>query len=158
DDPSNWNYTLIQNDGGVARSVYYPRFNNLGAPIRANYGTDKLNSIAIGLITQALTNKQKFFLWLAPFAPHEPEAPAPRYRYVYRGARPPPDPSFLQKMSNAPAWVNALPTPNSLLCQIRWLNIVRSMRALDDGIDAIMTTLSNFSALNNTMIFYCTDQ
>lgn len=152
-----FNYTLSAN-GRLERYGDAP----------AHYSTDVLAEQVIAFIEQAEANdEQPFFIYFAPFAPHGddvpngPATPAPRHADAFAGATAPRSPSFNEAdVGDKPPPVARLPllTPE----QIRAIDHehrtrLQSLLAVDEAIDRIIQALAERDELENTYIFFTSD-
>ena len=100
-------------------------------------------------------------MWLGTQAPHAPAAPAPRHENAFPNAAPPRLPSFDEKdISDKPDWVRDNPSLNRgqvAVMKDRYRNRLRSMLAVDEMIGRLMTTLKRSGELDNTYVFFTSD-
>ena len=102
-----------------------------------------------------------FFAYVAPLAPHDPSTPAPRDAHLYDGIQGPRLPSFNEAdVSDKPSWIRQLSKLSS--SQISAINKrhekrVESLQAVDDLVEGVVNTLNNANALDNTYIFFTSD-
>ncbi len=142
--PSYYDYELWIN--GVSRSY---------GSSPADYSTDVIRDLAVQALRSSPANSP-VFAWIAPFAPHSPQTPAPRHQGVpcSGGARwNPPDYNELD-VSDKPAYIRALPLlsppkPNAPTC--------RPLLAVDDLVAAVRNELSSEGRLANTIFVYSGD-
>jgi N-acetylglucosamine-6-sulfatase len=163
--PPGWDRWDGKEQGGGG-SVYYDyTVLKQGFPVAygggpGDYGTDVYASLAVNFIRTAPTDKP-FFLYFAPTAPHPPWTPPPRYESTYASMSMPhlPDLNELD-VSDKPAWVRALPslTPEELtgLDRARRLEY-EALLGVDDAVRNILQALTARGELENTVIFYLTD-
>jgi len=101
-----------------------------------------------------------FFIYLAPFAPHSPQTPAPRHQNAFPGAKAPRVPSFDEpNVSDKPQWLrNVPPLSNNDIQSIdkRYRERLQSLLAVDEMIKSIIDTLAA-NELANTYIFFTSD-
>lgn len=143
---SQFNYTL--NENGILHD--YEK-----AP--ADYGTDVLTSKAASFIRRASRANTPFFLYLTPLAPHWPAAPAPRYAYLFPGAKAPRTPAFDEAdVSDKPKYIQNLPRIRPPLDELYGKRL-RSMQAIDDMVASVVHQLARQGVLNNTYIFFTSD-
>jgi arylsulfatase A-like enzyme len=102
-----------------------------------------------------------FFMHLSPLAPHGPATPAPRHKGMFKGLQVPRTESFNEAdVSDKPQWVRELPLLNPKQIQQldnEYRNRLGSIQAEDDMIEEIFKTLEETGELDNTYIFYTTD-
>ena len=102
-----------------------------------------------------------FFIYLAPYAPHAPYTSAPRHANLFADLKAPRTPNYNEAdVSDKPAYISDL----SLLTQEQQNTIdknyrkrLQSLQAVDEGIEAIVNTLKASGQLDNTYIFFTSD-
>lgn len=119
------------------------------------YSTDVLSASA-GSFIRGVPASQPLFLWFAPYGPHAPFKPAPRYANAiptFTGIRPP----NLNEadVSDKPGWVRKL-APGGTWDSYR-LSQLRTLLAVDDAIANILGALKATGRLNTTMIVFASD-
>ena len=145
-----FNYTMNENGQQVAYG---------GAP--NDYMTDVLTRKSVGTIQRASQAGGPFFLYIAPFVPHSPATPAPRHATLFPDAQAPRGPAFNEAdITDKPRPLRFLP----LLTAQDIDNIdtlyrqrLRSMQAVDDMIAALVATLRETGELDNTYLFFTSD-
>lgn len=147
--PNYYGYSLIED--GVKVSY---------GSTAADYDVDVLASKASAFIgTQ--TAAQPFFMVLAPFAPHIPSIPAPRYTDAFQGIAPTRLASFNEAdVSDKPAWVQALPTMTTADVtkeDTDRRHQLETMLAMDDAVHAVIDALTAKGVLDNTVVMYLSD-
>jgi N-acetylglucosamine-6-sulfatase len=102
-----------------------------------------------------------FFLYVAPFVPHAPATPAPRYAETFPGVQAPRTPSFNQTdVSGEPQWLRNRPLlGDHQIASIDELyrKQLQSMLAVDDLIENVVNTLRETGELDNTYIVFSAD-
>jgi N-acetylglucosamine-6-sulfatase len=122
---------------------------------------DVLAQKAVGYVRDRSADEQPFFMWLGTKAPHAPATPAPRHKSTFLDARLPRPPSFNEHdVSDKPDWIRDNPPlkpkridPMDSLYRDR----LRSMLAVDDMIGQLVETLKESGELDNTYIFFTSD-
>jgi arylsulfatase A-like enzyme len=145
-----FNYTA--NDNGTIKT-----FGN--AP--EDYEQDVFRDKAIDFIRRAAQGGQPFFMWMPTYSPHQPATFAPRYADAFPDATAPRPPTFNQAdVSQQPSWVQNRP----LLTDTQIASIdalyqkrLKSMLAVEDTVEAIIEALSDTHQLDNTYIFFGSD-
>ena len=125
-----------------------------------DYETDVLARKAAEFIRHS-AGEAPFFIYLAPFAPHGPLIPAPRHSNEFADHQAPRPPSFNEAdVSDKPQWFRDL----GLLSQSQIDDIdqrsrdrLRTLLGVDDLIKTIIDTLTAYGELDNTYLFYATD-
>lgn len=151
-DGSGGFYDYQVNDNGTKR-----RYGSSSS----DYATDVLSRETGEFIGASVTQRKPFFAYVTPKAPHEPATPAPRHEHAYDGVRAPRPPSFNEKdVSDKPPWIRQLPrlSPQEQ-AQIDRRHELRaeSLLALDDLVEAVVNRLRSSGQLDNTYIFFTSD-
>ena len=146
-----FNYTLNEN------GILVPYGN---AP--EDYLVDVMTRKAVDFIQREATpDNTPFFLYVAPFVPHTPATPAPRYANLFPGVKAPRLPSFNEAdVSDKPDFIQAKPLLGDLqIAQVDALyrRRLQSMQAVDDLVEGIVATLKATGQLDNTYIFFTSD-
>jgi N-acetylglucosamine-6-sulfatase len=122
---------------------------------------DVLSEKATGYLHHAADEGSPFFMWLGTKAPHAPALPAPRDAHTFLGARLPGPPSFDEEdVSDKPSWVrNNPPLDRKQIASMEDLyrKRLQSMLTVDDMIGHLVDTLKKNGELNNTYIFFTSD-
>jgi arylsulfatase A-like enzyme len=137
----------------------YQGIKNINANDRL-YSTDYLTDQALAFLRESSANpNQPFFLFFAPFAPHDPATPPDRYAsesapYVTSLSYNEVD------VSDKSSYGNALPllttTQEHTVARLQQ-GVHGSLRALDENIGRLLEELQQSGALENTIIFYLSD-
>lgn len=146
-------YDYVLNENGVLASY---------SPDEENYFTDVMNRKAVDFIERAAQDETQFFLYLAPFAPHEPATPAKRHLDLFPSIAAPRTPSFNENdVSDKLGDMSR----NQLLTEEQISNIdymyrqrILSMQAVDEMLLNLITTLEKTGELDNTYIVFTSDQ
>ncbi|HEY9827824.1 MAG TPA: sulfatase [Stenomitos sp.] len=126
-----------------------------------DYGTDVYIQKATHVIQSAAAHKKPFFIYLALNAPHTPATPAPRHLGLYNNKIAPRTPSYNEAdVSDKPNYIQSLPLltskqKNSL--DILYRRRLESLQAVDEGIKTLYETLAQAKQLDNTYIFFTSD-
>ena len=114
-----------------------------------------------GNVPSFLLPDRPFFMWLGTTAPHQPAEPAPRYEDALAGASLPKPPSFDEEdVSDKPAWIRDNPPLSQeqiSYMQDLYRKRLQSMLAVDDMIGQIVDALKETGELDNTYIFFTSD-
>jgi arylsulfatase A-like enzyme len=164
--PPGWNEWYSAVNGDKAYSEYTYILNENGKQVSygnqpQDYGTDVYVGKAVDFIQRTAKTDQPFFIYLAPYAPHAPYTPAPRHANLFPDAKAPRTPNYNEAdVSNKPSYISNLP----LMTQKQmdkidadYRNRLRSLQAVDEGIEKIINTLKSVGQLNNTYIFFTSD-
>ena len=145
-----FNYTLNQNGKLIPHGA---------AP--ADYMTDVITARARQFIAGAAAGPSPFFLYVATYAPHRPYTPAPRHAALFANAKAPRTPSFNEAdVSDKPEGVRARPplTAGDIAFIDRGYRLrLQGLQAVDEMVAAIVRTLRNNGQLDNTYIFFTSD-
>jgi arylsulfatase A-like enzyme len=161
--PSGWDewYGIV---GGPTFFNY--RLNETGKIVSygsnpEDYLTDVLAEKAADFIRRTAPTGQPFFIYLAPYAPHQPADPAPRHLDTFPGVQAPRTPSFNEAdVSDKPTWVRNTPprTPGQIAqLDALYRRRLQSMLAVEDLIENLIRTLRRSGQLRNTYIFFSSD-
>ena len=131
-------------------------------PTQKNFFTDVMSRKAVDFIERAADDDTPFFLYLAPFAPHEPAAYPARHQDLLKDITAPQPPSFNEEdVSDKPFDISHQP----LLTDDQIVGIneyyrkrVLSMLAVDEMIKDIFVALEESGELENTYIIFTSDQ
>jgi arylsulfatase A-like enzyme len=122
------------------------------------YSTDLLSAHAVSFIR---STPRPFFLVYAPFAPHAPATPALRHQDAFAGLSPPRFPSLNEaNVGDKPTWLQSRPqfgTAGHERLQALMLGQLRSLVAVDEGVEAIVQALEETGRLSDTMIVFTSD-
>jgi N-acetylglucosamine-6-sulfatase len=145
-----FNYTLNEN-GKLVRYGSEPEA----------YLTDVLTEKAVDFIRRTVPTGQPFFMYIAPYAPHQPATPAPRHEDAFFGVEAPRTPSFNeQDVSDKPIWVRNMPprTPAQIAqLDALYRKRLQSMLAVEDLVQRLIETLRAVSQMGNTYIAFTAD-
>lgn len=160
---------------------------NFDEPVsyEGQYSTDILAEKAYGFLDDALNelsnNGKPFFLTVAPTAPHSdvnikqkvihgnfsedsnvqsPPIPAERHKHLFKDVVVPRTPNFNPDIHGGASWISRLPQQNQTNIDFNdhfYRNRLRSLQAVDEMIDSLMNRLSEADILDNTYIFFSTD-
>ncbi len=147
---SEFNYTLNENGKQVA-------YGNKPA----DYGTDVYVGKTVDFIQRSAKDGKPFFIYLAPYAPHAPYTPAPRHANLFPDAKAPRTPNYNEAdVSDKPLYIRDRP----LLTQkqmdaidVDYRKRLQALQAVDEGIENIVNTLKATGQLDNTYIFFTSD-
>jgi len=146
-------YDYYLNENG--KLVPYP-------PTQANFFTDVMSRKAVDFIERSADDKTPFFLYLAPFAPHEPAAYATRHQDLLKDITAPRPPSFNEEDVSDKSFDMSHQPP---LTQEQIANIdeyyrkrVLSMLAVDEMIKEVFVALEESGELENTYVIFTSDQ
>ena len=144
-------YDVTTNDGGTPHLVTY-------GTTEADYSTDVIAREDVEFI-ESTPADQPLFLYTAPYAPHGPATPAPRYAGTYATAAIKHSPSFNESdVSDKPAYISSLPPLSSTrIAQLdaRARAQRESLESVDDLVADVMAALGD--RVRNTLFFFTSD-
>ena len=147
---SEYGYVLNQNQ---SYHVYQHR--------PQDYGTDVYVGLTDRFIRGASRAHHPFFAYLSVYTPHQPATPARGDRRKFRHAAAPHTPSFNQAdVSRSPGYVRDLPQfspAESHAINVLYRKRIRSLQALDRGVERLVHTLRVTKQLANTYIVFASD-
>jgi N-acetylglucosamine-6-sulfatase len=118
---------------------------------------------ALNFLEQAHKQSERpFFLLFAPHAPHTPATPAPEDKNLYEDLAPYRPASFNEAdISDKPGWLQEqkpLLTEENIATMDEYrLDQLRSLRAADQAVAAILNTLEEQGEIDNTLIIFLSD-
>jgi len=164
--PPGWDEWYSAVNGDAAYSEYNYILNENGKQVGygnqpEDYGTDVYMGKAVDFIQRTAKTGQPFFIYLAPYAPHAPYTPAPRHANLFPDAKAPRTPNYNEAdVSDKPGYISNLPqmTQKQMdAIDADYRNRLRSLQAVDEGIEKIVNTLKANGQLNNTYLFFTSD-
>ncbi len=151
DPPNFYNYKIINQAGTVT---------SFGAASE-DYSTDVLAEKVVSFITNNARIAQPLFVLFTPYAPHLPATPAPRHEGSFSGESLPRPPSFNEKdVSDKPAFMSEWPLMDDATIQAAetdYRKRLESLRAVDEAVGNIITTLETTGRLANTVVIFTSD-
>ncbi len=146
---AEYNYQL--NENGTLK--------NYGAQ-PADYLVDVLARKSRDFI-DANAGKQPFFMYVAPYVPHQPATPAPRYAHAFPDAKAPRTASYDQAdVSAEPNWIKGRPHLSPAVqtyIDSLYRRRLQSMLGVDDLLRTIVDALTQTGQLDNTYIVFTSD-
>lgn len=139
-----------------------------------NYTTDVVAEKALAFLQEALEKDDPFFLTVAPIAPHsnwvldytadvsyldEPKS-AVRHQDLFQDYKIPRTENFNAAIINGGSWTKDLPELNETVLEYNdeyQRQRLRALQAVDEMLLALVTELEEAGQLDNTYIFYTTD-
>jgi arylsulfatase A-like enzyme len=123
--------------------------------------TDVLRLDAISFLRDQAGSSAPWFAYVCPHAPHEPYYPADRYAggYATESLRDVPSVGE-ENLSDKPAWVRAEAPYTDTERETdthAYRGMLRELQEVDDMVKRLMGTLANTGQLDNTYVFYLTD-
>lgn len=127
----------------------------------ADYLVDVLAKKSNAFIEQHAGKRQPFFLYVAPYVPHQPATPAQRHATAFPGVRAPRPPSYDQAdVSAEPAYVRdrpKLPPAVARFDDRLYRRRLQSMLGVEDMLAGIVRTLKATKQLDDTYIVFTSD-
>ena len=125
------------------------------------YQTSQMSNRSTAWIRQMLHDKQPFFAWIGPHAPHYPADPAPWHQGAFAGKQAPRTPAFGAAAPDHHRMVAQEP-PIDARCadcvdqqfRDRWASLL----SVDAMVGALIGTLEQASALDSTYMIYSSDR
>lgn len=163
--PPGWDTWFVPN-GGKPYEEYNYKINDNGTT--RTFGiqpADHLNDVLLTraklFIQAAAPGTKPFFLYLAPYLPHEPSTPPPRYAGLFPNLKAPRPPSFNEAdVSDKTRWLRRRPSLTT--AQIDEIDALyrkqrQSIAAIDDMVESVIKTLEDTGELDNTYIVFASD-
>ena len=127
----------------------------------SDYLTDVLARKSTAAIRQAARDSVPLFLYLTPFTPHLPAVAAPRHAGLFSSTQLPAPANFNEAdVSDKPIAIRSRPllgpTEIASLTTI-YQKRLRSLQAIDDLVDSVVTALEKENLLSKTWIIYTSD-
>jgi N-acetylglucosamine-6-sulfatase len=163
--PAGWDEWYVPVDGTPYEEFAYTMTENRRLVVYgerpSDYMVDVLAATATAFIRAAAASDQPFFMYIAPYAPHFPYTPAPRYAGAFAGTMAPHSPSFNEAdVGDKPKWVSKLPplTPSDIEnIDLTFQTRLESMLAVQDLVAALVGALEAAGKLDNTYLFFTSD-
>jgi N-acetylglucosamine-6-sulfatase len=144
--PGYFDY-LVSDDGNPRRFGH----------AQADYSTDVFAATADRFI-RTTPSSQPLFLYFAPRAPHGPATPPKRYARSFSDLAPYRPPSYEEAdVSDKPQYVRNLSRTDSTAADDLRRNQYRTLLAVDDAVERIVTALSDTGRLDHTMVVFTSD-
>ncbi len=166
--PPGWD-TWVSPVGGTPYSGLNYQLNENGRLVR--YGRDRTDYLQDVLAERASTfihsvigadgrRVRPFFLYLAPYVPHQPATPAMRYQSLFADINAPRTPSFNEAdVADKPAWVNQARLTEALASSIDpfYRRRLQATMSLQDVVLRTVAALVETKQLDNTYVFLTSD-
>ncbi len=163
--PPGWDYWAARLAGAAPNLAYGYRLNENGV-LRthgerpADYATDVYFAKALRFIDQAAAAGAPFFLVVSTTAPHDPAIPAPRHAHLFPTAQAPRPPSYNEaEIGDKPGFVQRAAFRPGFIARTDELyrQRLRTIQAVDEGIDAVITKLAAVGRLEATYVVFTSD-
>uniref|UniRef100_A0AAY4AZR7 N-acetylglucosamine-6-sulfatase n=1 Tax=Denticeps clupeoides TaxID=299321 RepID=A0AAY4AZR7_9TELE len=130
-----------------------------------NYNTDYLTDLIFNRSLEFLKNRspqRPFFIMLSPPAPHSPWTAAPQYQTSFSNVKAPRDGSFNKPGGKDKHWLLRQPVNPMANSSINYLDDAfrrrwQTLLSVDDMVEGLVKKLDEIQELNNTYIFYLSD-
>ena len=146
----SYNYTLNENGKQVA-------YGNTPA----DYGTDVYARKTTEFIERSTKEGKPFFAYVSVYVPHTPATPAPRHANLFPDVKAPRPPNFDEAdVSDKPNYIRLRPklsARNLAEIEKQYRLRLQSLQAVDDLIENVVNTLKQTGQLDNTYIFFTSD-
>jgi N-acetylglucosamine-6-sulfatase len=161
--PPGWDEWDSPNGGNPYAEFNY-RMNENGKSVAyganpQDYLVDVLSNKAGSFIEKQ--SSKPFLLYVAPYVPHQPATPAPRYADAFPGVQAPRTASFNEAdVSTEPQWLRDRPLlgdPQITTIDQLYRKRLQSMLAVDDLVEHVVDTLQKTGKLDNTYIVFTSD-
>src|SRR5215208_4065173 len=127
----------------------------------AGHSTDAFANEATDFIRRSSANPEPFFVMVGTKAPHAPPEVATRYQNSFVDTPLPRPPNFDEPdVSDKPAWVQSYPRMSASVIDTtttEYRQGLRSMLSVEDLLEQTIATLQETGELNNTYIFFTSD-
>lgn len=148
---------------------------NGGKPVsyKGQYSPDITAEKAYGFLEEATQHPEPWFLTIAPIAPHsmvklepadEYNADLPQYAerhaHLFKGYKIPRDANFNPEHQGGTGWIKSLPRLNATIIDYNdrfQRSRLRALQSVDEMIEQLIKTLEAKNLLDDTYIFYTTD-
>jgi N-acetylglucosamine-6-sulfatase len=126
-----------------------------------DYGTDVYRDLALDFVRRSARAGAPFFLYFAPYAPHEPATPAPRHLAAFPGAMAPRTPGYNEvDVNDKPAYVARSPLMSPRVRRAvddLYRRRIRSLQAVDEAVAAVVDSLAALGILGRTYLVFSSD-
>ncbi|HEX7588101.1 MAG TPA: sulfatase, partial [Anaerolineae bacterium] len=163
--PPGWTEWYSANKGNPYAEFNY-QLNENGKPVAygknpEDYGTDVYVGKTVDFIQRTAKTGKPFFVYLAPYAPHAPYTPAPRHANLFPDVKAPRTANYNEAdVSDKPVYIHNRPLLNQKVQDTideDYRKRLQSLQAVDEGIESIVNTLKASGQLDNTYIFFTSD-
>jgi arylsulfatase A-like enzyme len=161
--PPGWDewYVMIGNHWNLSDPATGKMNDNGKQTTLGGHANDVFADKASDFITSSSTDAAPFFLLVGTKAPHAPPEVATRYRDTFTTTPLPQPLNFNEEdVSDKPQWVKSLPRlsqSNISNLQTKYRERLRSMLSVEDLLNQIILTLDQTGQLDNTYIFFTSD-
>jgi arylsulfatase A-like enzyme len=121
-----------------------------------DYSTDVFRRRAVSFI-RTTPSSQPLFLFVAPFAPHGPSTPAPRFEGDLAGSPVVFNPAFNEDVADKPAYLAGRRPLDARAMRERVRRQWESLLAVDRLVEHVITTLAETGRAGNTLVIFMSD-
>lgn len=124
------------------------------------YSTDQVANNVNSFVEYAVNMDEPFFAVAAPVAPHLPSRPKHEYKDLYKNLTMPKSPNFnpVNRTGVGPVWtLDRLNDTNVASLDHFYRKRQRCLKSVDDLVGSIINKLEELGVLENTFIFYSSD-
>ncbi|XP_024083872.1 N-acetylglucosamine-6-sulfatase-like isoform X2 [Cimex lectularius] len=158
--PKGWDTWI----GLVGNSKYYNyrlSINGKTKFMNNEYLTNVLEKYALNFLSN-VNHSSPFLMMVAPPAPHAPFTPEPKYNGSFLNEKIPREPHFNYGHNQDKHWfmrMKPAPLPSDIIrdCDHKFSERWETLLSVDDLVKSIVDKLSDIGQLNNTYIFYTSD-
>ncbi|EOO00839.1 putative arylsulfatase protein [Phaeoacremonium minimum UCRPA7] len=164
----------------VYLNASYQRNHDPPVSYEGQHTIDVLAEKAYGLLDAAAEKDEPFFLGIAPVAPHSnveldiplddprdiaqakftPPIPAKRHEHLFKDVKVPRTPHFNPEKPSGSNWVRDRPRLSEENVEFNdhfYRQRLRALQSVDELVDGVFERLERYGLLDNTYIFYTTD-
>jgi arylsulfatase A-like enzyme len=133
----------------------------------SNYMMNVLEQKATNIITESAATQKPFFLYIAPYTPHSPSTPAPKYESLLTDkawlvAHPMPRTASFNEadISDNPSWAKTVASLNQkdiAVLENKYHKRLISMYGVEDMVASLIDTVTMAGELDNTYIVFTSD-
>lgn len=152
-------------------NTYMTRNGETPVSYSGQYSPDVVARKAYDFLDEAALHDEPFFLGVAPVAPHSNvktvpfiEMDAPRYAlrhaHLFKDYKIPRTANFNPDVPSGVGWIKELPQLNQTLIEYHdefQRSRLRALQAVDEMVEGLVIQLEQLGLLDNTYIFYSTD-
>ncbi|GLA28566.1 Arylsulphatase [Aspergillus phoenicis ATCC 13157] len=155
---------------------HYQRNQDPPTSYEGHHTLEILSQKALGFLDDAISSNDPFFLTVAPVAPHSnlnmtdesdtttfrfsPPIPLDKHKHLFRDAKIPRTPNFNPDHPSGVSWVRSLPQQDAESVAYNdefYRERLRSLQGVDELVEEIVLRLDEAGILDNTYIFYTSD-
>jgi N-acetylglucosamine-6-sulfatase len=152
--------------GGNPYAEYHYELNEDGKLVEygnqpSDYLVDVLAQKSVDFIHRNAPSGKPFFMYVAPYVPHQPATPAPRYAGAFPGVHAPRPPSFDQSdLSAEPQWLRERPPLAPVVTRYiddLYRRRLQDMLGVEDLLRSVVDALRSTGTLDHTYVIFTSD-